>query len=87
MITTGDVSAVLLEVKALAQETTEENVGLVLDSLTLIWLSYLLEERHGLRINLQDEELATLQTVEDLYGYLAMHFPSSVARIRTSGDQ
>ncbi|MGW1712180.1 MULTISPECIES: acyl carrier protein [Streptomyces] len=47
-----------------------EDAELVLDSLGLVWLLHVVEERYGLVVEPSDEEIAGLTSLRRLTGYL-----------------
>ncbi|MFE7273472.1 acyl carrier protein [Streptomyces sp. NPDC057623] len=47
-----------------------EDAELVLDSLGLVWLLHVLEERHGLVVEPSDEDIAGLTSLRRLTDYL-----------------
>ncbi|MFI1355265.1 acyl carrier protein [Streptomyces sp. NPDC020898] len=48
----------------------DENAELVLDSLGLVWLLHVVEERYGLVVEPTDEDIAGLTSLRRLTGYL-----------------
>ncbi|WP_075743481.1 MULTISPECIES: hypothetical protein [Actinoalloteichus] len=54
-----------------ATEDVDANAHeLVLDSFSLVWFLYVLEERHGVWIDPRDEELTEFTSVAGLHEYL-----------------
>ncbi|GAA2513504.1 hypothetical protein [Winogradskya humida] len=54
-----------------ADTTFDDGTELVLDSLTLVLLAHLLDERHGLIVAIEDEDgLASCTTVGDLRRFI-----------------
>jgi len=49
----------------------DEDAELVLDSLGLVWLLHVVEERHGLVVELSDEDIAGLTSLRRLTDCLA----------------
>jgi hypothetical protein len=52
---------------------------LVIDSFTLVWLKHELEERHGVVIDPQYEDLAKFTSIDGIHEYLATVAPDRVA--------
>ncbi len=52
---------------------------IVVDSLALVWIQHLLEERHGVSIDPERSDLRRFTSVRALYGYLSEKFPDDVA--------
>ena len=48
---------------------------LVIDSFTLVWLKHELEERHGVVIDPQYEDLAKFTSIDGIHDYLATAVP------------
>ncbi|GGY13166.1 acyl carrier protein [Streptomyces djakartensis] len=48
----------------------DEDAELVLDSLGLVWLLHVIEERHGLVVEPSDEEISGLTSLRRLTAYL-----------------
>ncbi len=48
----------------------DEDAELVLDSLGLVWLLHVVEERHGLVVEPSDEEISGLTSLRRLTAYL-----------------
>ncbi|WAU81840.1 acyl carrier protein [Streptomyces sp. Qhu-G9] len=52
-------------------ETLGEDTELVLDSLGLVWLLHVVEERYGLVVEPSDEDIARLTSLRRLTGFLS----------------
>jgi acyl carrier protein len=72
LITTDTVRALLSDRKVFpgVPEDLDEDAELVLDSLGLVWLLHVLEERHGLIVEPSDEDIAGLTSLRRLTAYL-----------------
>ncbi|MFI9170780.1 acyl carrier protein [Streptomyces lincolnensis] len=72
LITTATVRALLSDRKIFpgVPEDLGEDAELVLDSLGLVWLLHVLEERHGLIVEPSDEDIAGLTSLRRLTAYL-----------------
>ncbi|MDX3242138.1 acyl carrier protein [Streptomyces sp. ME18-1-4] len=54
----------------------DEDAELVLDSLGLVWLLHVVEERHGLVVEPSDEDIAGLTSLRRLTQYLSAAVPT-----------
>lgn len=54
----------------------DEDAELVLDSLGLVWLLHVVEERHGLVVEPSDEDIAGLTSLRRLTQYLSAAVPA-----------
>ncbi|GAA3907655.1 hypothetical protein GCM10023084_69870 [Streptomyces lacrimifluminis] len=71
-ITTDSVRELLSDRKVFPglPEDLDEDAELVLDSLGLVWLLHVVEERYGLIVEPTDEDIAGLTSLRRLTGYL-----------------
>ncbi|WLW53544.1 acyl carrier protein [Streptomyces sp. YU58] len=72
LLTTATVRALLSDRKIFpgVPDDLDEDAELVLDSLGLVWLLHVLEERHGLVVEPSDEDIAGLTSLRRLTAYL-----------------
>ncbi|WP_344865623.1 hypothetical protein [Amycolatopsis ultiminotia] len=79
-MTKEDIRVLLRE--SLHREPDDElrdDARLALDSLTLVWIVHLLDERHGLAVDLDEEDQGDFDSVDGIHGYLRQRFPARVA--------
>lgn len=71
-ITTDSVRELLSDRKVFPglPDDLDEEAELVLDSLGLVWLLHVVEERYGLIVEPTDEDIAGLTSLRRLTGYL-----------------
>jgi len=60
---------------------------LVVDSFTLVWLKHELEERYGLVVEPQSEDLDGFDSINNIHAYLARQFPEQVETEEQNRDR
>ncbi|WP_234379605.1 acyl carrier protein [Streptomyces caniscabiei] len=81
VLTTGLVRELLSDRKIFpgVPDDLDEDAELVLDSLGLVWLLHVVEERYGLVVELDDEDIAGLTSLRRLTEFLGTAGTSEVA--------
>jgi len=78
LITRGDLERLLVESGITPEPGPDGADEFVVDSLTLVWLVHLLEERHGLAWEPEEADLVEFTSVRGAQAVLARHFPGRV---------
>ncbi|MGP3925988.1 hypothetical protein [Streptomyces sp. 8N616] len=78
MITRGDIERLLAESGITPEPGPEGSDEFVVDSLTLVWMLHLLEERHGIPWEPEEADLVEFTSVSGAQTVLARHFPDRV---------
>jgi acyl carrier protein len=75
MVTRAEIRRILTEVRgaAASPDDIDDDEELVLDSLTLSWLLHVLEERHGVRFDPSEAEVAELTSVRRIEACVGQH--------------
>jgi acyl carrier protein len=60
------------------QTDFSDDAELPLDSLALVWLIHLLEERYDIKVDQDEEQYSSFTSVETIHAYLAACFPDRV---------
>ncbi|MGJ5754497.1 hypothetical protein FB563_2670 [Streptomyces puniciscabiei] len=78
MITRGDIERLLVDSGITPEPGPDGPDEFVLDSLTLVWMLHLLDERHGIRWEPAEEDLVDFTSVSGAQAVLARSFPGRV---------
>ncbi|MET7784550.1 acyl carrier protein [Streptomyces mirabilis] len=78
MITRGDIERLLIDSGITPEPGPEGPDEFVVDSLTLVWMLHLLEERHGIPWEPEEEELVGFTSTTGAQAVLARRFPGRV---------
>ena len=87
MITRDDIRSILVNCAALGLSAeTSYQAELVMDSFTLVWIKYALEEQHGVAIDPQFEDMDLFTSVNGIHAYLAKRFPDRISPVEENID-
>jgi acyl carrier protein len=82
VITKSDIRTILAGTSALGLPAEiDDDTPLVIDSFTLTWLRHEFEQRFGLVIQPQHEDLATFDSVNAIHAYVAREHPEAVGAV------
>lgn len=71
MITKDEVRSILASCSSLGlSESIEDDTQIVVDSYSLVWILHLLEERHGIILEAEQVDAATLTSADALHAHI-----------------
>jgi acyl carrier protein len=80
VISRDDIRAILSDSRSMALPAdTGDDIEFVMDSFTMVALQAALEDRYGIQLDPQFEDMHLLNSINEIHEYLGRRFPDHVA--------